>query len=165
MRARTMIGVCVAALLAAATGTALAQGGGRGQAKRAEREAQRQPSRGARPEAARTPERGRGEAREEFRDNDRELANNWAHHNRANLPPGLRKQDRLPPGIERQLRRGYVIAPELREQIHPAPEQMVRVFAPAPAGFRYVTFGGHVVMLDAAFRIADIIRLNVNIGP
>ncbi len=165
MNTRWWVGAAVLTLLAASSGAALAQGRGQRPAKQESRDQARKGQREARPESAGAARaQGRQEAREEFRDNDRELANNWAQHNRANLPPGLRNRDRLPPGIERKLQRGYIIEPALREQIHPAPPQLVRVFAPAPAGFRYVVFGGHVVLLDPRFRIADIIRVNINIG-
>ncbi len=103
-----------------------------------------------------------------FGDRDREIANNWWIHERRErreLPPGLRDRDRLPPGIERQFRPGYVLAPEFRDRVYPCPPELVRGFAPPPAGFRFVMIGGRVALLDAAFRVADVIRVGVSVRP
>jgi len=150
MRARWLIAGAVASLFLT-TGVATAQGRGRGrghgqemnrgQAKKAEREA---------------------EAR--FNDHDREIARNWYYHSRRDLPPGLRDRDRLPPGIADRLRPGFVLDPDMRRSIYPVPVTLVRAFAPAPAGCRYVVFGGHIVLVDAGFRVFDVIRLQINLG-
>jgi hypothetical protein len=105
-----------------------------------------------------------GRDRGRFNDNDRALAHNWYFHNRAALPPGLRDRDRLPPGIEARFRPGWVIEPELRPVIYAAPVILVRRFAPAPPGCRYVLIGGHVVLVDAGFRVLDFFRLRLDIG-
>ncbi len=157
MRAFRMA-TAVAFLLVAAAGTAAAQGRGRGrehapgQMKKAEREADRR-----------------------FADSDREYARNWYVHERRGgdglppglrgreLPPGLRDRDRLPPGLERRLEPGWVIEPEYRPQLYPVPIELQRRFAPPPDGYAYFTFGGNVLMVDAGFRVADVIRLGVTI--
>jgi len=99
-----------------------------------------------------------------FNDTDRAVAHNWYFHNRAALPPGLRDRDRLPPGMEARFRPGWVIEPALRPVIYPAPVILVRRFSPAPPGCRYVLIGGHVVLVDAGFRVLDFMRVQVNIG-
>ncbi len=103
-----------------------------------------------------------------FGDRDREIARNWYLHEQRSgrqLPPGLRDRDRLPPGIERQLQPGYVLAPEYRSQVYPCPPELIRGFAPPPTGFRFMMIGGRVVLMDAAFRIADAIQVGVSIRP
>lgn len=120
-------------------------------------------------------DRNRGEAKREdrgdrdrdhgrFNDNDRSLARNWYWHNRRALPPGLRDGDRLPPEVEARFRPGWVIEPAWRPRIYPTPVILVRRFTPAPPGCRYVLIGGHVVLVDAGFRVLDFMRVQVNIG-
>jgi Ni/Co efflux regulator RcnB len=144
-----MMAACAVALVAMTSSVAMAQGRGqgrgktenRGQAKKAERQA-----------AAR------------FADHDRQVANNWYVHNRQSLPPGLRDRDRLPPGQEQRVQPGYVFDRGDRQRVYPAPAPLVRGFAPPPPGYRYVTFGGHIVLVDNGYRVADVIRLEINIG-
>jgi len=148
MRARWLIAGAVA-LLALTSGAAAAQGRGhgrgretnRGQAKKAERQA---------------------EAR--FNDHDREIARNWYYHSRRDLPPGLRDRDRLPPGVEARLRPGFVLDREMQRSIYPVPVVLVRRLAPAPVGCRYVVFGGHLVLVDVGFRVFDVIRMEIALG-
>ena len=157
MRAFRMA-TAVALLLVTAAGTAAAQGRGRGrehapgQMKKAERAAEMR-----------------------FTDTDREYARNWYLHERRGgaglppglrgreLPPGLRDRDELPPGLERRLAPGYVIEPDYRPQLYPIPVELQRRFAPPPEGYVYFTFFGNVVMVNAGFRVADVIRLGVSV--
>ncbi len=146
------------ALLALTSTTALAQGHGRGRGH----------DKGEPPGQAKKEDR-QDEA--QFRDQDREYANNWYYHeyrdtrdNRRELPPGLRDRDRLPPGIERQLQRGWVIDRDYRQQLYPVPVVLVRRFAPPPEGCRYVFFGGRIVLVDPGFRVLDMLQLNINLG-
>jgi hypothetical protein len=148
MRTRWLYAGAVA-LLALTSGTAMAQGRGngrgqdkaqnRGQAKKADRQA-----------AAR------------FADHDRTVANNWAYHNRRALPPGLRASDRLPPDQQARLRPGYVIDQDMRARVYEAPVVLVRTFQPAPYGYRYVVYGGQVVLVDDGYRVADVISLTIS---
>ncbi len=146
------------ALLALTSTTALAQGHGRGRGH----------DKGEPPGQAKKEDR-QDEA--QFRDQDREYANNWYYHeyrgdrdNRRELPPGLRDRDRLPPGIERQVQRGWVIDRDYRQQLYPVPVVLVRRFAPPPEGCRYVFFGGRIVLVDPGFRVLDMLQLNINLG-
>jgi hypothetical protein len=100
-----------------------------------------------------------------FGDRDREMARNWYYHerrDRLNLPPGFRDADRLPPDYGARLRPGYIIEPAWRARLYPAPVALVRVFAPPPPGYRYMALGGRVLLLDAGFRIGDVIGLELN---
>jgi Ni/Co efflux regulator RcnB len=148
MRARWLI-VGVVALLSLNGGVAAAQGRGRGRGQQA--------NRGQAKKAER-------QAETRFNDHDRAVAHNWYYHHRRDLPPGLRDRDRLPPGVEARLRPGFVLDQEMRRSVYPVPVALVRVFAPAPAGYRYVVFGGHVVLVDAGFRVFDVIRLELGLG-
>lgn len=145
MKTRWITVACAAALLAVTSSVAMAQGRGntqnRGQAKKAQRQA---------------------DAR--FAERDRQIANNYYVHNRQQLPPGLRDQDRLPPAQEQRVQPGYVFNRNDRQRMYPAPAPLVRGFAPAPPGYRYVTFGGHIVLVDNAYRVHDVIRLQINLG-
>ncbi len=80
------------------------------------------------------------------------------------LPPGLRDRDRLPPGLERKLEPGYVLTTDDRRVLYPMPALLVRQFAPPPAGFRYFSFGGHIVLVDNGFRVRDVIHLEIAAG-
>ena len=100
-----------------------------------------------------------------FGDRDRAYAHNWYYHNRRDLPPGLRDRDRLPPGMAARLGPGYVIERDWRARVYPAPVILVRRFAPPPPGYRYAVFGGHFVLVDDGYRVRDVIRLDINLGP
>jgi hypothetical protein len=154
-------GVGAALLLAVvAAGPAVAQGRGHG---RGREQAPGQATKAEREQRAR------------FQDRDRDVARNWyAHERQGNpglppglrrreLPPGLRDRDRLPPGLEARLVPGYVIGAELRPRLFPVPAPLLRQLAPPPTGFRLFAFGGHIVLVDAAFRLADVMRMEVAI--
>ncbi len=140
------------ALLALTSGGAVAQGRGHGRGR----------------------EGAPGQLRKEQRYDDqrfdsrqRELAHNWYYHERRDgydLPPGLRDRDRLPPGIAARLRPGYYIEPDWRPRLYPAPYALIRVFPPPPYGYRYMLFGGQLVLVDTGYRVADVIGLSLNFG-
>ncbi len=44
------------------------------------------------------------------------------------------------------------------------PRSLTRGFAPAPRGYRYMVIGGHIVLVDTGYRVADVFRLTINIG-
>jgi Ni/Co efflux regulator RcnB len=146
----------VLAMVVSTSGVAAAQG--RGNAGRNDRPnaAQRAPNRGQAKKAERRAAR--------FEEHDRELARNWYYHNRRELPPGLRDRDRLPPGIARRFVPGYVIERQYRERVYAAPPVLVRTFTPPPPGCRYVLFGGRFVLIDAGFRVMDVLRLDISLG-
>jgi len=144
MRARWMIAGAIA-LLAVTSGAAVAQGQGnqtnRGQARRAQR---------------------RAEAR--FNDHDRQLALEWYNQHRRNPPRGFRDRDRLPPEYEVRIQPGYVFDLVVRRRAYPAPVELTLQFGPAPRGYRYMVIGGHIVLVDVGYRVADVFRLEINIG-
>jgi len=134
------------ALLALTSGSAVAQGRGNGNGRQ---------------NAPGQVKKNQQQAAARFADHDRTVANNWAYHNRQALPPGLRPADRLPPAVQERFRPGYVIDRGMRAQVYPAPVALVRTFAPAPPGYRYVVYGGQVVLVDDGYRVADVITLNI----
>ena len=139
------------ALLAVSSGVAVAQGRGnepnRGQTKKAERAAQAQ---------------RRAEAR--FNDRDRQVAHDWYNRHQRNPPRGFRDRDRLPPEYEGRIQPGYVFDPVVRQRAYPAPVELTVQFGPAPRGYRYMVIGGHIVLVDTGYRVADVFRLTINIG-
>jgi hypothetical protein len=154
MRTRWLY-VAAVALLGLTGVAALAQGRGHGRGH----------DRGGRSENRGRERREAREAEARFGDRDRVYARNWYYHNRRELPPGLRDRDRLPPGFEGRFRPGYVIERDWWPRIYPAPIVLLRTFTPAPPGFRYVVFGRHIVLVDAGYRVRDVIRLDINLGP
>jgi Ni/Co efflux regulator RcnB len=154
MRTRWLYAAAVA-LLGLTGGEALAQGRGHGRGH----------DRGGRPETRGQERREDRAAEARFGDRDRVYARNWYYHNRRDLPPGLRDRDRLPPPFEARFRPGYVIEPEWRARIYPAPVVLVRTFAPPPPGYRYVVFGGHLVLVDDGYRVRDVLSLDIHLGP
>jgi Ni/Co efflux regulator RcnB len=137
------------ALLALTGGTAVAQGNGNGrgrenapgQVKKADRQYQAR-----------------------FADHDREFANTWYAQNRRSLPRGMRDRDRVPAEQQARFAPGYVFDRNMRGYVYPAPYSLRRHFAPAPRGYRYVIYGGHVMLVDDGYRVFDTISLNINLG-
>jgi Ni/Co efflux regulator RcnB len=169
MNTRLLVAVCTIGLASVTAGPVAAQGRGQAPGRPTNRRQAQPANRGqAKPTnrgQAKKAERGQVQARPAFREHDRELARNWYYHNRRELPPGLRRQDRLPPGLEARLRAGYVIGPDMRRRIYPVPAQLIRAFPPPPRGYRYVVFGGHVILVDVRFRVFDVIRLDLDLRP
>jgi Ni/Co efflux regulator RcnB len=144
------------ALLAVTCGAAVAQGNGhdrnRGQAKKEQRAESRRPA----PDQHQSPNR--------INDHDRQVANTWYGRHRSHPPRGFRDRDRLPQAYEARLQPGYEFDSYMRRRAYLAPRDLTRDFAPAPRGYRYMVIGGHIVLVDAGYRVADVFRLTINIG-
>ena len=151
MRARWMIAGAVA-LLAVTGGVAVAQGKGNSQGQ----------NRGQAAKAQRAEDQRQAQAR--INEHDRQVANNWYSQHRNKPPRGFRRTDRLPPAYEGRLRPGYQFDPYMRRRAYAAPSDLTRGFAPAPRGYRYVVIGGHIVLVDAQYRVADVFRLSISFG-
>ncbi len=149
MKARWIISGAIA-LLALGSGVAVAQGNGngneqnRGQARKAQQAQNQQ------------------QAQARINDHDRQAANSWYNQHKNNPPRGFRRTDRLPQAYEARLQPGYQFDPYMRRRAYAAPRDLTRGFAPAPRGYRYMVVGGHIVLVDASFRVADVFRLNVS---
>jgi Ni/Co efflux regulator RcnB len=96
-----------------------------------------------------------------FNDHDRQATRGWYNEHRMRPPLGLRRQDRLPPFLESRLRVGGLLAPPLRSRIYAVPSDLLFRLPPAPRGYRYVLIGGHVVLIDPAYRVHDMIWLEL----
>jgi Ni/Co efflux regulator RcnB len=151
MRARWMIASAVA-LLAVTSGVAVAQGNGNGQGQ----------NRGQAKKAQRAEDQRQAQAR--INDHDRQAANTWYEQHRNSPPRGFRRTDRLPQQYEARLQPGYQFDPYMRRRAYAAPSDLTRGFAPAPRGYRYVVIGGHIVLVDTGYRVADVFRLNISFG-
>ena len=139
------------ALLALTSGTAVAQGNGNGNGH----------GRANAPGQVRKADQQRS-AR--FADHDRQSANTWYSQNRRSLPRGLRDRDRVPAEQQARIAPGFVFDRGMRANVYAAPYSLRRNFAPAPRGYRYVMYGGHVMLVDDGYRVFDVISLNISLG-
>jgi len=96
-----------------------------------------------------------------FNDHDRQAAHDYANQHKNDR--GFREQDHLSPQYESRLQEGYVMDKDMRKMCRPAPPDLVRGLAPAPAGYRYVVIGGHVCLVDHDYRIHDTIHLEIGL--
>ena len=146
MRTRWLYAGAVA-LLALTGGTAAAQGNGNG---RGRENAPGQVKKADRQAATR------------FADRDRAAANSYYTSHRSAPPRGLRDRDRIPQEQRARITPGYQFDRSTRSQVYAAPYAMTRGFQPAPYGYRYVVYGGQVMMVDDAYRVSDVISLNIS---
>jgi Ni/Co efflux regulator RcnB len=102
-------------------------------------------------------DRGQDEHRK-FDDHDHDAMRDWYKDHHEHPPRGFRDQDRLPPEFERQLAVGFVLTPEFRRRIVACPDDLCRRFPAPPRGYRYVVLGGHVCLVDAQWRVADVVH-------
>jgi Ni/Co efflux regulator RcnB len=98
-----------------------------------------------------------------FSDRDRQVTRDWYLHNRAHAGRGWSERERLSPEMERRLRVGAALDPVLRRRMYWVPADLTRRYGPAPRGFRYAIIGGNVVLLDPAYRVHDVFRIDVQI--
>jgi Ni/Co efflux regulator RcnB len=97
-----------------------------------------------------------------FSDHDRQAAHEYANQHKNDR--GFREQDHLSAESESRLHEGYVMDKDMRKMSRPAPPDLVRGLAPAPAGYHYVVVGGHVCLVDRDYRIHDTIHLELGLG-
>ena len=131
-------------MLAALSGTALADGHGHGKHDRDDDDRDRH----------------------YYSDNDREYMRDWYHEQERDhhLPPGLAKRDRLPPGLEKQLRVRGTLPPGLRKKMVRCPEEFERRLPPPPVGCAHVVIGGHVVLVlvnRSTYAVLDIFHFEL----
>ena len=136
-------------LLAMTSGTAVAQGNGHGNGRE---NAPGQVRKADRQDAAR------------FADHDRQAANTWYASHRRDLPRGLQDRDRIPADQRARIAPGFVFDRTMRARVYAAPYSLRRTLAPAPRGYRYVVYGGQVMLVDAGYRVSDVISLNIILG-
>ena|ERR1035437_8793544 len=76
----------------------------------------------------------------------------------------FRQDNRWNNDYENRLRPCYVLDDDMRRISRPAPYEMTRGMSRAPRGYRYVVIGGHVVLVDNAYRVHDAIHFELNLG-
>jgi Ni/Co efflux regulator RcnB len=96
--------------------------------------------------------------RTQFNDHDRQVTQDWykGHQNTR----GLRAQDRLSSDQESRLQEGRPFDRDMRKRSYAVPSDLRRHLPPAPARHRYVTIGGHVVLVDSGNVVRGIIHVH-----
>lgn len=99
-----------------------------------------------------------GRIRIVFGSRDREIIRDYYHNQYSNLPPGLAKRGgNLPPGLQKHLERDGTLPPGLQKRVQPFPYELERRLPPLPGGYRRVTLGVDILILDRKTqRIMDV---------
>jgi Ni/Co efflux regulator RcnB len=97
--------------------------------------------------------------RTQFNDHDRQVTQDWAKQHQNTK--GLRSQDKLSSDQEARLREGQPLDRELRNRSYAVPSDLRRHLPPAPAHHRYVTIGGHVVLVDSGNVVRGVIHIHL----
>ena len=137
--------VCGLALLTMLPG--LAQGNSQGKGKGHDKHAEADNDRGS-------------GVRVVFSVHDREVIRDYYYGRNSNLPPGLAKRGgNLPPGLQKHLERDGTLPPGLQKRVQPFPDDLDRRLPRIPDGYRRVTLGVDILILDRRTqRIVDIVR-------
>ena len=95
-----------------------------------------------------------------FGSRDRDIIRDYYHDSYSNLPPGLAKRGgNLPPGLQKHLERDGTLPPGLQKRVQPFPYELERRLPPLPEGYRRVTLGVDILILDRRTqRIMDIVH-------
>jgi Ni/Co efflux regulator RcnB len=96
-----------------------------------------------------------------FDDHEREATRNWYEHHHDHPVIGFREEDRLPRDWEPRLQVGFVFDSGWRRRVHPVPVELLGELPPPPRHYRYYVIGGHVVLVDQHWRVADVININL----
>jgi Ni/Co efflux regulator RcnB len=94
----------------------------------------------------------------QFTAQDRQAASDWYGKNQANPPTGFRQQDRLSSDQESRFQVGSKLDPDLQKMAHTVPSELAHKLATPAHGYRYVSVGGHITLLDKQNEVQDIIR-------
>jgi hypothetical protein len=98
----------------------------------------------------------------EFDANDQQVTREWYAQNSERPAVGLRDEDRLSAREESRLHVGALMDKDLRNKVHPAPLDLTRRLPDPLSDHSYVLIGGHLALVDSAFRIKAVIHLNDN---
>ncbi len=98
-----------------------------------------------------------------FDDRDRQVTRDWYFRNRNHLGRGWGHRDRLSPSMERRLRRGARLDRMFYSRMYWLPGDLVRLYGPAPRGYRYAIIGGNIVLLDSDYFVRDVFRIDFTI--
>jgi Ni/Co efflux regulator RcnB len=101
----------------------------------------------------------RNDNRTQFNDHDRQVTQDWykQHQNTR----GLRDRDRLSADQESRLQEGRPLDRDLRKRSYAVPSDLRRHLPPAPAHHRYMTVGGHVVLVDSGNVVRGVIHIHL----
>jgi Ni/Co efflux regulator RcnB len=96
----------------------------------------------------------------QFDDHEHVVVNSWWVGHRERPVVGFREEDRLRPEWEPRLQVGFVFDRDWRARCRPVPEDLLVELPPPPRHYRYYIVGGHVVLVDRGWRVADVININ-----
>lgn len=96
-----------------------------------------------------------------FDDHEHDVVNHWwaAHHDHPVI--GFRVSDRLPAEWEPRLVVGFTFDADWRRRCHPVPADLLADLPPPPRHYHYYVVGGHIVLVDPGWRVADVININL----
>lgn len=97
----------------------------------------------------------------QFNEHDRQVTQDWYKQHQNNAPRGLRSQDRLSSEQERRLQTGRPLDRDLQKRTYAVPSDLRRHLPAAPRNHRYVTIGGHVVLVDRRNVVRDVIHIHL----
>ena len=96
----------------------------------------------------------------QFTDHDRQVAETYYSQHRSHPPAGFRAKDRLTTDVDARLRAGERYDRDLERRAYSIPRGLRHDLAPPPSHHKYVTIGGHIVLVDTNRHvIRDVIRL------
>ena len=107
-------------------------------------------------------DQGKQKGHTEFDSHDQQVARDWFTQNQERPAGGLRNEDRLSAAEESRLHVGALMDKDLRLKVHPVPFDLTRQLPDPASDHRYVVIGGHLALIDSAFRIKAIIHLHDN---
>jgi hypothetical protein len=105
-----------------------------------------------------------GNARYQFRSQDREYVTSYYSKHGSGLPPGLAKRNgNLPPGLEKQLERNGTLPPGLQKKLQPCPVEITRQLPPLPPDYQRSVIGASIVIFNRRTNIVvdvmhDVVR-------
>jgi len=94
-----------------------------------------------------------------FTEHDRHEAREWyaTHHDYFNHDEGRYWQHEWAANI----RQGFVLSPEMQRGGRQLPRELAEHLGPVPHGWRYIILGDHVCLVDAGWRIRDVLNFGV----
>jgi Ni/Co efflux regulator RcnB len=102
----------------------------------------------------------RGHSR--FDDHDQQVTRGWYNQHRDHPPAGLRNEDRLSADEESRFHEYAVLDEGLRSKMHAAPDELTRQLPPPARNHRYVSIGGHIVLIDNKNQVKAVIHVHDN---
>ena len=116
-------------------------------------------------ERGQDPDEGKRVQRTRFDARDREKVGEWYKDHRDDLPPGFEPEDRLSQSAESSLRIGEQLDPTLRQNIKPAPGDLLQKLPPVAPGYRYEVLDGHLLILNGkTWRVSDVLHFERDFG-